>query len=79
MIDFEDVANGQCVYIGNSSTIVIKGKGKVLLKFTSGKMSSLSNALFVPSIRRNLVSSTILDIAGLKNFTRSWQSSYYAK
>ena len=43
-----------------------KGKGKVLLKFISGKMLSLSNVLFVPSLRRNLVSSTLLDIASLK-------------
>ena len=66
MIDFEDVADGRCVYMGNSSTAAVKGKGKVLLKFTSEKMLSLSNVLFVPFLRRNLVSSTLLDIAGLK-------------
>jgi len=42
MIEFEDVADGQCVYMGNSSTATAKGKGKVLLKFTS-KMLSLIN------------------------------------
>jgi len=43
-----------------------KGKGKVLLKFTSGKKLSLSNVLFVSSLHRNLVSITVLDIASLK-------------
>jgi len=52
--------------MGNSSTAAVKGKGKVLLKFTSGKMLSLSNILFVPSLCKNLVSSTLLDITGLK-------------
>ena len=66
MIDFEDVAHGQCVYMDNSSTATVKSKGKVLLKFTSGKMMSLSNVLFVPSLRRNLISITLLDVAGLK-------------
>ena len=66
MIDFEDVADGQCIYMGNSSTATVKGKGKVLLKFTSVKLLSLSNVLFVPSLRRNLICSTLLNIAGLK-------------
>ena len=66
MIDFEDVADGQCVYMGNSPTVAIKGKRNVLLKFTSRQMLSLSNVLFVPSLRRNLVSSTLLDIVGPK-------------
>ena len=43
-----------------------KGKGKALLKFTSRKILSLSNVLFVPSLRRNLVSNTLLGIASLK-------------
>jgi len=66
MIDFEDVADGQCVYMGNSSTAAVKCKGKVLLKFTSEKMLFLSNVLFVRSLRRNLVSSTLLDIVNIK-------------
>ena len=66
MINFEEVADGQCVYMGNSFTTAVKGKGKVLLKFASEKLLSLNNILFVPSLRRNLVSSTLLDIVELK-------------
>ena len=66
MINFEEVADGQCVCMGNSFTVAIKVKGKVLLKFTFGKLLSLSNVLFVPFLHRNLVSSALLDIGGLK-------------
>ena len=52
--------------MGNSSTAAVKGKGKILLKFTSGKILPLSNILFFHSLRRNLVSSTLLDVADLK-------------
>ena len=49
--------------LGNATTAGVMGKGKVLLKFTSGKSLCLNNVLFVPSLRRNLVSSSLLDIA----------------
>jgi len=66
MINFENVIDGQCVCIGNSSIAVVKGKGKILLKFTFEKKLSLSNVLFVPFLCRNLVSDTLFDIVGLK-------------
>jgi len=66
MHDFKDVPNGEHVFMGNASTARIMGKGKVLLKFTSGKSLYLNNVLFVPSLRRNLVSSSLLDIAGFE-------------
>jgi len=52
--DFEDVVDDECVYMGNSTTARVMGKGKILLKFASGKLLSLSNALSVLSIRKNL-------------------------
>jgi len=55
MHDFEDVPDGEHVFMGNASTARVMGKGKVLLKFTSGKRLFLNNVLFVPSLRRNLV------------------------
>ena len=64
--DFEEVAAGECVYMGNSSSAEIKGKGKILLKLTSGKTLALKNTLYVPSLRRNLVSGALLNKAGLR-------------
>ena len=43
------------------------GKGKILLKFTSTKLLSLSNVLFVSSFRSNLVSGIVLNKAGVEN------------
>jgi len=43
------------VYLGNYRTIPVLGKGKVLLKLTSGKTLALSDVLHVPSIRVNLI------------------------
>ncbi|XP_075074800.1 uncharacterized protein LOC142162354 [Nicotiana tabacum] len=52
--------------MGNSTTAGVTGKGKVLLKLTSGKTLALYNILYVPSICRNLVSSALLNKVGLK-------------
>ena len=60
---FEDVADGECVFMGNSATAGVLGKGKTLLKLTSGKNLSLSDVLYAPSLRRNLIS---LNRDGLK-------------
>ncbi|KAK9668952.1 hypothetical protein RND81_13G098400 [Saponaria officinalis] len=41
-------------------------KGKVLLQLTLGKSLELNNVLHVPDIRRNLISGTLLNKAGIK-------------
>ncbi|KAA0053084.1 ty1-copia retrotransposon protein [Cucumis melo var. makuwa] len=64
--DYEDTADGECVFMGNSATAEVIGKRKVILKLTSGKTLSLSNVLYVPSLRRNLVSGNLLNRARLK-------------
>lgn len=64
--DFEESTESECVYMGNSTTAVVMGKGKVLLKLTSGKTLSLNNVLYVPSLRKNLVSGALLNKVGLK-------------
>jgi len=64
MHDFKDVLDGEHVFIGNATTAEVLGNGKVFLKFTSGKFLCLNNALYVPSLRRNLVSGNLLVIAG---------------
>ena len=52
--------------MGNAATAEVMGKGKVLHKFTSEKSLFLNNMQFVPSLRTNLVSSSLLDIAGFE-------------
>ena len=38
MIEFEDITDGDHVYMGNSATTRVLGKGKVYLKLTFGKL-----------------------------------------
>ena len=52
--------------MGNSATSEIKGQGKVVLKMTSGKELTLTNVLYVPEIRKNLVSRSLLNSHGFQ-------------
>ena len=54
------------VYLGDSRTTPVLGKGKVLLKLTFGKTLALNDVLHVPSIRVNLVSVALLSKVGVK-------------
>lgn len=54
------------VYLGDSRTASVLGKGKVLLKLTSGKTLALNEVLHVPNIRANLISVALLGKAGIK-------------
>ncbi|KAL0334036.1 UNVERIFIED_CONTAM: hypothetical protein Sangu_1559800 [Sesamum angustifolium] len=64
--DFEEARDGECVFMGNSTTAGVLGKGKIFLKLTSGKTLALIDVLYVPSLRRNLISGSLLNKAGLK-------------
>ncbi|XP_019237690.1 PREDICTED: uncharacterized protein LOC109217859 [Nicotiana attenuata] len=48
------------VYLGDSSTTKVLGKGKVLLKLTSEKTLALVDVLHVPTMRANLTSVFLL-------------------
>ena len=51
-----------------SQTAKVLGKGKVVLKLTSGKTLALNDVLYVPDIRANLISVSLLGKAGVKVF-----------
>ena len=50
----------------NSTTVGVIREEKVILKLTYGKTLSLSNVWYVPSLRKNLVSESLLNQAGHK-------------
>jgi len=54
------------VYLGDSRTNPVLGKGKVLLKLTYGKTLDLSDVLHVQLIRVNLISVALLSKIGVK-------------
>ncbi|GJX49302.1 zinc finger, CCHC-type containing protein [Tanacetum coccineum] len=57
----KSIEDGSFVKMGNVATEPIKGIGRVLLTFTSGKTLCLDNVLYVPGIRKNLVSEIVLN------------------
>ncbi|KAF3685974.1 hypothetical protein FXO37_00081 [Capsicum annuum] len=63
---YELVGDGKIVYMKNSSSTKVVGKGTVELKFTSGKIVTLMDVLHIPDIRKNLVSGTLLSKHGFK-------------
>ena len=63
---YEVVGGDEKLYMGNSSVATVAGKGKVDLKFTSGKVLTLNEVLHVPDIRKNLVSGSMLSKKGFK-------------
>ena len=54
------------VFMGDLRSSLVIGKGKVLLKLTSGKVLALNDVLHVLDIRWNLVSMSLLGKAGVK-------------
>ena len=54
------------VYLDDSHTTQVLGKGKIMLKLTSRKTLALNDVLHVPIIRANLVSIALLGNVGVK-------------
>ena len=63
---YQNIDNGEQLFMGNSSSSNVEGQGKVVLKMTSGKELTLNDVLHVPEIRKNLVSGSSLSKKGFK-------------
>ncbi|GJX51663.1 zinc finger, CCHC-type containing protein [Tanacetum coccineum] len=68
---YESLNDGSILHMGNESTALVHGRGCVDLKFSSGKIVLLFNVLHVPNIRKNLVSSSVLNNCGYKQVIES--------
>ncbi|GJS53283.1 pol polyprotein [Tanacetum coccineum] len=68
---FRAVDNREKLYMGNSATTDIKGKGDVILKMTSEKELKLTKVLYVLEIRKNLVSGWLLNKFGFRHVFES--------
>ncbi|KAJ9535587.1 hypothetical protein OSB04_un001276 [Centaurea solstitialis] len=67
----QPIEDGSFVKMGNVATEPIKGLGSVLLYFTSGKCVCLDNVLYVPGIRKNLLSEIVMNKCGYKQVLES--------
>ena len=63
---YEAIYDGEKLFMGNSSTSKVQGKGKVILKMTSEKELTLNYVLHVPEIRKNLLSGSLLSKKGFR-------------
>jgi len=55
------VEDRKVLYMGNTSTVDIKGVGQVELMFTSGKTLTLNDVYYILEARKNLVSCFLLN------------------
>nr|GEZ42857.1 zinc finger, CCHC-type [Tanacetum cinerariifolium] len=67
----KSIEYGSFVKMGNIANEPIKGIGRVLLTFSSGKTLCLDNVLYVPGTQKNLVSKIVLNKCGYKQVLES--------
>ncbi|KAF3684209.1 putative phosphoserine aminotransferase, chloroplastic-like [Capsicum annuum] len=70
-LSFAPAQAEEMLYMANSATAKVEGTGKICLKMTFGKVLTLNNVLYVPDLRRNLISVSLLDKNGFKCVTVS--------
>ncbi|GKA85409.1 zinc finger, CCHC-type containing protein [Tanacetum coccineum] len=63
---YEPVEDGSVLYMGDDHFALVHGKGSVTLEFSFGKTITLFNVLYVPKLRKNLVSGSMLNKCGYK-------------
>lgn len=68
---YEPVEDGSVLYMGDDHFAPVHGKGSVALEFSSGKTITLFNVLYVPKLRKNLVSGAVLNKCGYKQVYES--------
>ncbi|GJS16862.1 zinc finger, CCHC-type containing protein [Tanacetum coccineum] len=65
------VQDGSVLHIGDELTKPILGRGNVVLEFSFGKTITLVNVVYVPGLRKNLMSGPMLNKCGCKQVYES--------
>ncbi|CAL9001610.1 unnamed protein product [Prunus brigantina] len=63
---YQQLNQGEQLFMGNSSASKVEGQGKVVLKMTSSKEVTINQVLHVPDIRKNLVFGALLSKNGFR-------------
>jgi hypothetical protein len=58
--------DGGNVFLGNDSTTIIIGRGRVKLRLIYGRIRTLLGVLHIPGLARNLIFVRKMDDAGIK-------------
>ena len=56
----EEIINGSKIYLVDDNGYQIKGHGVISVKLPNGKISHLSNVLYIPGIKKNLISVSMM-------------------
>jgi len=56
----EEITYGSKIYLSDDSGYEIKGYGVILVNLPNGKISHLQNVLYVPGIKKNLISVSMI-------------------
>nr|GEZ32574.1 zinc finger, CCHC-type [Tanacetum cinerariifolium] len=68
---YEPVEDEFVLYMGDDHFAPVYGKRSVVLEFSSGKSITLFNVLYVPKLRKNLISGPVLNKYGYKQVYES--------
>ncbi|GKE94989.1 zinc finger, CCHC-type containing protein [Tanacetum coccineum] len=68
---YEPVEDGSVFYMDDDHFAHVHGKGSVVLEFSLGKSITLFNVLYVPKLRKNLISGPVLNKCGYKQVYES--------
>ncbi|KAI3692729.1 hypothetical protein L6452_32551 [Arctium lappa] len=71
LTSLEPVEDGSVLHMGNESNAPILGRGLVKIEFSSSKIIELLDVLFVPQIRKNLVSDALFDETRFSSIPRT--------
>ncbi|GJX15012.1 zinc finger, CCHC-type containing protein [Tanacetum coccineum] len=63
---FHPVEDGFVLHMGDESTKPILGRGNVVIEFSFGKTITLFNVVYVPRLRKNLMSDPVLNKCGYR-------------